>query len=503
MAVRQGATRLDLTTEGLIVVLYDEKRLRELKRGRTLDVLTGEASGADPVDRADRIARQGLLVAYDLAGDGPVAVEIAVGPPLTEAERAAAEISWLAPQQALLSLPSGRLCVETTESLRIGAHPPSATGGSVRVPPGDYVLTLFRTDHRDDRHGTGDLPLEVVTLTPRPAIERPVRVRAFLSIREALGEREIPEAPPPRAGVFRGLCFPGLLHTVVSNLDGEAARALGLRFGMRLEVEWGGALRQGVYGARANPSYFRSLFGPPERLPAPAPRLHGRLGFHELARRDVVEFEGLGDRETIAAQPEGTPLAVRALPDPYLPPPDPGLLKKRRVTRGRVRCAVLHSGDHAAALSCRFEDLLRIGLEPGGRGVARFAGLPARRLFLERVPRDELKIQDLVPLSTREASRVRSLERERLRVVTRQIGRPGGALVSAAADAELGRIEAEIAAVAWSPEKLRHAALAASAIHHWEADASIVLLRLLTPDFAARPILLGAAVGSEVEIARE
>jgi hypothetical protein len=148
-------------------------------------------SGYDPRRVADdralrQLAADGLLVAYELAQDGDRAVEVAVGPPLSAAEKRPA--AWWPPQRALLGLPSGRLRVEPYDSLRIspdwdlwsrehreryGTKAPYH-GAALRVPRGRYLLTLHRVDwDRLAGEGTADeaagagVPSEVLTLSPR------------------------------------------------------------------------------------------------------------------------------------------------------------------------------------------------------------------------------------------------------------------------------------------------------------------------------------------------
>lgn len=171
--------------------------------------------------------------------------------------------------------------------------------------------------------------------------------------------------------------------------------------------------------------------------------------------------------------------------------------------RGRVLCVLLHRGERAVALSCTFDDLNRAGLVPGRRGVVRFAGAPARPIYLERVDRSRLALGDLVPLSRAETARLRLLEKKRDRALGAAFlaGRAsaGGRL----ADAEAARLAEEIETFAWSPERLAHAALLAQPIHHWEAESEIVLATVLTPDFTARPLHLEAAAGSDVVVEPE
>ena len=143
---------------GLEVWLYDDANRESIT-----------ASGAlVDVDEAQLqpLFSSGLLAAYSLYQDDEVHVGVLVGAPPDEAALAGG--AWLEPQTAFLRLPSGELCIESNDASRIGPEEPADEGARVRVPPGDYRLTLYRVDHealeREGREWTG--PQEVVVLTP-------------------------------------------------------------------------------------------------------------------------------------------------------------------------------------------------------------------------------------------------------------------------------------------------------------------------------------------------
>jgi hypothetical protein len=113
----------------------------------------------------EQSASKGLIVGYSLQQDDDIDVEIHVGEPFTGQELAAGR--WLEPQHSFLRLPSGALCIESNDANRIGPEPGSEEGRTVRVPPGDYRLTLLRVDHealdREELKWKG--PEEVILLT--------------------------------------------------------------------------------------------------------------------------------------------------------------------------------------------------------------------------------------------------------------------------------------------------------------------------------------------------
>jgi hypothetical protein len=160
-SVREGGTHLSVRNSGLEVWLYDDANRERIRLAGSQD----SGFGGLPPD-VPALMRQGLVLGYSLQQDDDLEIAVHVGDPLRSAEMAAAR--WLEPQLAFLSLPSGRLCVESNDASRIGPDRPTEKGALVDVPPGDYRVTLYRIDReamlRDGLSWHG--PQEVVVLTP-------------------------------------------------------------------------------------------------------------------------------------------------------------------------------------------------------------------------------------------------------------------------------------------------------------------------------------------------
>lgn len=133
--VRQGSQRVEVYNEGLFIFLYDEARLQELKAVEAAEVVSGGDNVEDGEKRRRALGKAGALVAYQLHQDDPEVVEVAVGPPLSAAERK--KLPFVEPQQALLSLPSGTLRIESWNSLAISDDCGGEKGGRLQVPPDD------------------------------------------------------------------------------------------------------------------------------------------------------------------------------------------------------------------------------------------------------------------------------------------------------------------------------------------------------------------------------
>jgi len=164
--LRRSGERLRVPNSGLEVWLYDESHRDRIRVGTPSDGLpTGMPA------RFEERTREGLIVGYSLAQDDELDIEIHVGRPLSAKEQGKGR--WLAPQTAWLRLPSGRLCVESNDSSRVGSGHATEAGGAVEVPPGYYRLTLHRVDHealrREGLAWRG--PQEVIVLTPGGSAE--------------------------------------------------------------------------------------------------------------------------------------------------------------------------------------------------------------------------------------------------------------------------------------------------------------------------------------------
>jgi len=160
-SVRKGSTRVDVSNSGMEVWLYDNANMETIRDSRGKNPGAG---GMPPNFMAQ--TRKGLVVGYSMEGDGAVDPAVFVGEPLSEKELAAGR--WLEPQRAFLRLPSGTLCVESNDVSRIGPERYSEAGGArVKVPPGDYRLTLYRIDYEaiDREQIAWEGPHEVIVLT--------------------------------------------------------------------------------------------------------------------------------------------------------------------------------------------------------------------------------------------------------------------------------------------------------------------------------------------------
>jgi hypothetical protein len=154
--------------EGLLVHVYDQAHGDAIRKANP-SVL----EGAMEVDDAlTALAAEGKLVVFELKQDDELRIEVAVGQPLSERELAKAR--WHKVQKARLNLPSGRLHVEGANCFQLCEfHDPDEPFEVLDVPPGDYVLWLYRLDWQALENSglvspgaAWDGPMHVLALTP-------------------------------------------------------------------------------------------------------------------------------------------------------------------------------------------------------------------------------------------------------------------------------------------------------------------------------------------------
>ncbi len=143
--IRKGAIPVHIYNEGLVVFLYDEAKEERIKDADP-EIIWGAGENAFDDPTTQELLASGELLIYGLDGDGGVDFEVVVGAPLLEKELSGGK--WYPPETGYLSLPSGRLCVHSYNTLPMGDNDddPPDEGAVVEVPAGTYCVTLYRKD---------------------------------------------------------------------------------------------------------------------------------------------------------------------------------------------------------------------------------------------------------------------------------------------------------------------------------------------------------------------
>ena len=153
-----------LPSVGPEIWLYDERHLLELLGSGVLDPHDALAA-----TKWKALTKQGLVVGYALASSQHVTVTVQVGAPLSDEQLSGLHQGrWLAPETALLDVPTGRLCIESRERLADCPELAVEPSGRVYVPPGRYRLSLYRSDDaaRERESFAWSGSQQVVVLTP-------------------------------------------------------------------------------------------------------------------------------------------------------------------------------------------------------------------------------------------------------------------------------------------------------------------------------------------------
>lgn len=275
---RPGGTRLQIANSGLEVWLYDDSHLARLRSAGLL-----RPAGERVPGTFGKLAKQGMFVGYSLCQDDEVDLAVYVGSPLTPEELSPGR--WLEPQTALLRLPSGELRVESNDACRFGPDQPGAEGAAMRVPPGNYRLTLYRIDHEAlDRAGLiWRGPQEVVVLTPggKPG-EAAGDLLPFQQHRDKswIGQYAI-KGNRAEARVW----FPDGWDTYVVNLDSAAVKRLALMPGAYLRTDVPAAGLSLI-------SCYAGTWDEARRMPPPAgdvPEEYGYAALSPMADWDQAE----------------------------------------------------------------------------------------------------------------------------------------------------------------------------------------------------------------------
>lgn len=233
--IRQGSTLLRVPNSGLVLFLYDPDHAAAIRlAGPSILGGFGEVDAVDPVLK--KLAKKGRLVACELVQDDDLAVEVIVGPVLTEEEFDKTDL--LEAQHAPISLPSGELRLESYDNLRLSddTDPDAGDGAVFNIDAGEYGLSVCR------RNPYAEAPWDgasvVLVLTPAeeaitvPQIAAMLRIERPMPVHESwIGQWRYVN------GVFYGLIrFREPRQGFEVNLDPLAAEQLKLEAGALFSI---------------------------------------------------------------------------------------------------------------------------------------------------------------------------------------------------------------------------------------------------------------------------
>lgn len=363
--VRTSGTRVSLENTGDLVFMYDEASAGAIRQAYPAWAAGGH-SWAPLAREARQLAHEGALVVFEAGEAATIEAEFGRAAGLTEAERAKA--AWLRPQTARLVLPTGKLRVETLDSLRLTDEPATDEGTVLEVPPGAYVVTLERLDRAAMPDGGAGFPDEVILLWPESGPSAPMPAEALLRypvLRPRWGTWSVAD------GVATGEVVWAMVGAG-TNLDAGAIARLRLRPGMRLVATLGPQTHQALYLGNLDQQAWRELVGP-AALDAAAARepdlaraymyLNAGPTGEPMPALAFHDFTG-APRPWAALEP-GMPVSVRALPDPVFVAPDDAWSHMWQVADGGLSTEVVGCGLADLVLGAPPEALASLGAAPG------------------------------------------------------------------------------------------------------------------------------------------
>ncbi len=415
MKFRPDAQRVEVYNEALAVYLHDPANVAAILAANPQSILA--MSDVEPSkDKAlKKVVEQGLLVTYFLRQDDSIVVDVSIGPPLDKAElKAIAKqgVLLMKPTQTVINLPSGRLRIDTANTFRLSdesrayaeeyekehGKPPADNNlvafgledesGEAAVPPGDYVLSLYRVDFEkmddfDEDEGGYTGPGEFITLTPAGEIERPKRIPT--AIEYGHGQPRITGLRAWRIedGKFFGLVVGGC----VSNFTWKHAEKLGLRRGqhlrMRHEEKDYDAVYFGGLEPRANQDLCALIY--PDMLDGLYKQhpewLSAAIHEESILKTPLLWIQTLNKKVHLTAE-KASPLEITPLDDFVLSPPPEGPVPEGACEDGVIRGAVLAAGAGGLELGCGARILKALRAGKAAELMLRIGGKSARVLLL-------------------------------------------------------------------------------------------------------------------------
>lgn len=161
--IRRSGKFVDQYNDATAFWLYDDSYLDELRavapdawKAYRQNSRCEIAPGDRGAKRLLSLARDGKLLCVRMQQDGGTAAEVICGRKPTRKELSFAR--WHPPVRAFLSLPSGRLCVEGGNALRLlSDEEPELDSDILEVKRGEYFLDIYFIDEAEMRNADLDL----------------------------------------------------------------------------------------------------------------------------------------------------------------------------------------------------------------------------------------------------------------------------------------------------------------------------------------------------------
>lgn len=155
--VREGFYRFEIYNDGSLLFIYDLANAQAI-----LDTVPIDDNYPLDSRNLDRAVRAGLIVLVELFEDDEIRCEVGVGKSLTSKEKKRANVPWLPTAHAHLWLPSGRLRLDSANSLALIPEEADEEGAEFSCEPGHYRVSIDRVswgelDESDEYDGAGEI----------------------------------------------------------------------------------------------------------------------------------------------------------------------------------------------------------------------------------------------------------------------------------------------------------------------------------------------------------
>lgn len=373
--IRPGAIRADVYNEGLCVYLHDEAntdRLRVMiadkKKFPQCSPKKTFFENLSTAKLSKEAKSAGLALAYTLDQDDEVSVDVVIGDPLNEKELAVAE--WLDPQRARIALPSGRLRIDTPNTMPLDPDDKHDAGAVVDVPPGDYVLTLYRVDwdelRRSGKRYKG--PSEALVLTPTDKAGEAKLEGPILEWKPRKRPRVGGVKPKSGQSEFNcKLIFLGYWENFGVNFTRESAAKMGLEPGARLRFTIEKIVLDALFLGEMTPADCMRYFPKPKLEAAVAPFKEFALTeWSSMPKKEFLAFRRVQAKKCIPERliEKWFPATGIVLPERW-DLPRPAAAPPVEIKGKAIRGTVLFSSPEEAVLDITAKHLEAIGAKPG------------------------------------------------------------------------------------------------------------------------------------------
>ena len=232
--LRQGLSQFEIYNDGSLLFIYDSANTQAILE-------TVPADDNYPLDERnlDRAVRAGLIVLVELFQDDEIRCEVGVGNPLTLKEKAG--VPWLPPAVAHLWLPSGKLRVDSANSLALIPEEADEKGAEFSCEPGHYRVCIDRLswDELDeaDEYDSADNVITLKKISEKEFTENDnVLIKAeYIEGNEVVGQlASAPQLTTPmgtiKDGIFHGHVYFDENKSFWLNLTPSLAEKLKLEY---------------------------------------------------------------------------------------------------------------------------------------------------------------------------------------------------------------------------------------------------------------------------------